>query len=62
MNKTYTIIVEEDPETGDAILPFPPELLEEQDWREGDRLRFTIEDNTCIITNLCAEERKKSQS
>ena len=37
MNR-WTVTVEEDPETGDAILPFPPELLEQTGWKEGDVL------------------------
>ena len=36
--KTWTITLEEDPETGDLILPFPPDLLEEAGWKEGDTL------------------------
>jgi hypothetical protein len=36
--KTWTITVEEDPETGDLILPFPEDFLKEQGWVEGDTL------------------------
>jgi hypothetical protein len=36
----WTIIVEEDPDTGDLILPLPPELLEKQGWKEGDTLEW----------------------
>jgi hypothetical protein len=39
--KNWTINVEEDPETGDCILPFPPDLLEEAGWKEGDELIWT---------------------
>ena len=38
---TWTLIVEEDPETGDAILQFPPDLLEQAGWKEGDTLEWT---------------------
>jgi hypothetical protein len=38
--KNWTITVEEDPETGDLILPLPPELLEKQGWVEGDTLEW----------------------
>jgi hypothetical protein len=41
--KKWVITVEEDPETGDAILPLPPELIKLQGWKEGDTL--TWEDN-----------------
>ena len=36
----WTVIVEEDPETGDLILPLPPEMLEMQGWKEGDDLEW----------------------
>lgn len=42
MNKnSWTLEVQEDPETGDAILEFPPELLEQAGWKEGDTLVWT---------------------
>ena len=34
----WTLTVEEDSETGDAILQFPPDLLEQAGWKEGDTL------------------------
>ena len=37
---SWTIEVEEDPETGDIVLPFPPELLEMNGWKEGDTLEW----------------------
>ena len=37
---SWTVSVEEDPETGDAILTFPPELLEQAGWKEGDTLNW----------------------
>ena len=38
--KNWTVNVEEDPETGDLILPLPPDLLEEAGWKEGDSLNW----------------------
>jgi len=38
MNKTWTLLVQEDPENGDAILEFPDDLMEEAGWKEGDEL------------------------
>ena len=59
MLKTWTVILEEDPATGDLILPFPPEFCDEQDWRVDDTLQFTVhDDNTCVIANLSWEERQ----
>jgi hypothetical protein len=37
----WTVTVEEDPDTGDLILPLPPELLQIQGWKEGDVLKWT---------------------
>lgn len=39
-SKSWTLTVQEDPETGDAILSFPPDLLEEAGWAEGDVLEW----------------------
>ena len=35
---SWTLNLEEDPETDDLILTFPPELLEQAGWKEGDEL------------------------
>jgi hypothetical protein len=42
---SWTITVEEDPDTGDLILPLPADLLEMQGWKEGDTLEWTDEGN-----------------
>ena len=34
----YTITLETDPETGDLMMPFPPELLNQMGWDIGDTL------------------------
>lgn len=36
--KTWTLTVEEDPETGEAYLQLPPEAIEIAGWKEGDSL------------------------
>lgn len=36
----WMLTVEEDSETGDAILTFPPDLLEKAGWSEGDTLEW----------------------
>jgi hypothetical protein len=45
MNERYTVTLEEDPETGDLILPFPEGMLEEMGWCEGDTLNFESKDD-----------------
>ena len=39
-SKSWTLTVEEDVDTGDAILNFPPDLLEAAGWQEGDTLEW----------------------
>ena len=39
-NKTFTVIVEEDPETGDLILPFPEGLCDQLGWEIDDTLNW----------------------
>jgi hypothetical protein len=46
---TYTVILEEDPATGDLIMPIPAELLAEANWYEGDILEWIIQENGQII-------------
>ena len=36
--------------TGDAILQFPDELIEETGWKEGTVLNLMVEDGVLIIT------------
>ena len=57
-NKTWTVTIEEDPETGDLILPFPFGFLADHDWREGDTLDFKVTDQSCIVENLSWQQRQ----
>ncbi len=36
--KSWTLTLEQDPETGDLVLPFTDEILAELGWKEGDVL------------------------
>jgi hypothetical protein len=38
--KSWEVIIEEDPETGDAILPLPQDMLDEVGWKSGDNLNW----------------------
>ena len=40
------VTLEEDPETGDLILPLSDELLEELGWKIGDTLEWIDNGNT----------------
>ena len=39
-NQSWAITVEEDPETGELVLPLPADLLVMQGWIEGDVLEW----------------------
>jgi len=39
-SNSWTVILEEDPETSDLIMPIPQEVLELQEWSEGDTLEW----------------------
>ena len=40
-NKSWTINLEEDPETGDLILPLNDDILEQTGWKTGDNIDWT---------------------
>ncbi len=44
MGKSYTIDVQEDAE-GELFIEFPPEMMEEVGWKEGDNLLWTDNKN-----------------
>jgi len=51
MSKTWTAILEEDPENPDSlILPLPDDLLAEVGWTEGDTLIWTIEQGRVFLS------------
>lgn len=43
-NSRYEVITQEDPESGDLMVPLPPELLQQLGWVEGDTIDFSIDD------------------
>lgn len=52
MNKptTWILDVQEDPETGDLFLEFPPDLLEAQGWKTGDILKWDVDKENGDVT------------
>lgn len=49
-NVRYEVILQEDPETGDLIMPIPQPVLDSLGWKEGDDVKFDIrEDGTFLI-------------
>jgi hypothetical protein len=39
----YEVITQEDPETGDIILPIPEPVLKSMGWKEGDELDISVD-------------------
>ena len=57
--KSYTVTLEEDPETGDLVLPFPEDMLKEVGWKEGDTLDWEDnKDGTFSITKKEVTEKQ----
>lgn len=40
----YEVIVQEDKNSDDLILPIPPVLLERLGWKEGDDIEFIVDE------------------
>ncbi len=40
----WVVELEEDPETGDLMMPLPPALLEDLGWKIGDTLTWKIDE------------------
>jgi hypothetical protein len=52
-NIRYEVITQEDPETGDLIIPIPPQALEQLGWKEGDEIKFDVgQDGKIYIKKL----------
>ena len=45
----YEVITQEDPETGELLIPIPPPLLKEMGWKEGDEIKMDIDDKGRIV-------------
>jgi hypothetical protein len=41
---SYEVITQEDPETGDVIVPIPPQVLQELGWKEGDEIDIQLDE------------------
>lgn len=55
----YTVKLEEDPESGDLIMPFPEGMLAELGWKEGDTLDW--KDNNDGSFSLTKKEEVMTQ-
>lgn len=49
----YEVILQEDPDTGDLILPIPQPVLDSLGWKEGDDVDFDVrEDGTFLLKKV----------
>ena len=47
----WTVTVEQDPETGELMLPFPPDMLAQVGWDIGDVVKWNQDEHgNCILT------------
>jgi hypothetical protein len=46
---SFEVITQEDPDTGDMLIPLPPQLLKDLGWKEGDDVDFSIDDKGRIV-------------
>lgn len=46
---SYEVITQIDEETGDILLPIPPMLLAELNWKFGDDIEFGLDDKGQFI-------------
>lgn len=57
-DNSHTVSLEEDPETGDLILPIPTDLLNQMGWFEGDEVWWDINDDGHILIKKKEEDKK----
>ena len=53
--KRFEVITQEDPDSGDVLLPIPPMLLEQLGWKEGDEIDFGVDDQGRYILTRVAK-------
>lgn len=59
----WTVSVEEDPNTGELLLPLPSDLLEKMGWNEETKLWWNIDENNNVyITNKPSEDASEKKS
>lgn len=51
-SKYYTSKVLEICDNGDAIIELPPELCEDLQWKEGDKLDISLEEGKIILKKV----------
>ena len=57
---TWIVTLEEDPETGDLVMPIPEEALDANGWRIGDTLTWNIDDEGTVTLARDSESQPGS--
>jgi len=57
---TWIVTLEEDPETGDLVMPIPEEALAANKWRIGDTLTWNIDDEGTVTLARDVESQSGS--
>ena len=45
----YEVITQEDPESGDVIIPIPEPILKQMGWKEGDELDLSVNEDGSLF-------------
>ena len=45
----YEVITQEDPESGDLIIPIPEPVLKAMGWKEGDEIDFGVNQDGSVF-------------
>lgn len=62
MNKSYEGKIEDAKDgSGDGILIFPQEMIDDLGWKEGDVLDFSNEDGNIILKNLNVAKKQQNE-
>lgn len=46
---SWAVTLEQDPETGELILPFPVDLLSQMGWSEGTEIFWDVRDDKSVF-------------
>ena len=46
---SWVVTLEEDPSTGDLVMPFPPDALAQVGWDFGDTLIWDLKEDGSVI-------------
>ena len=54
-NVRYEVITQEDPESGDLIIPIPIPILKKMGWKDGDEVHVAVDENGQLYLKKAAK-------